>query len=286
MKGLLTSLQQTHARPRPACRMHASACLLILGSVCRTFRKAHGRYSSQKLMPRRGTANSSPGRSRIRSPTVGQEHAPLGVKHTLPQLTPQPTGLLSSPSATATELWRSVLNWSATMDHSHSAADTQHALRTGLFRRAAGEAVGDLQRRLARLLVRAVPLNDERLAHMRKIEIPVEFRGRPDLARFDASVVRRGRLDKMRLAAIPKIELQGFQKTGLVSFHRERVVGLALLDQVSRQFALGQQGIGTDIFPLNIDGIQQRDRRLDLVRAFDLFLGLPLYGQGTDFFWV
>ena len=123
MKGLLTSLQQTHARPRPACRMHASACLLILGSVCRTFRKAHGRYSSQKLMPRRGTANSSPGRSRIRSPTVGQEHAPLGVKHTLPQLTPQPTGLLSSPSATATELWRSVLNWSATMDHSHSAAD-------------------------------------------------------------------------------------------------------------------------------------------------------------------
>jgi hypothetical protein len=28
---------------------------LIFGSVCRTFRKAHGRYSSQKLMPRRGT---------------------------------------------------------------------------------------------------------------------------------------------------------------------------------------------------------------------------------------
>ncbi len=174
----------------------------------------------------------------------------------------------------------------ATLDRPVPAVDPQHALRTGLFRRAAGEAVGDLQRRLARLLVRAVPLNDERLAHMRKIEIPVEFRGRPDLARFDASVVRRGRLDKMRLAAIPKIELQGFQKTGLVSFHRERVVGLALLDQVSRQFALGQQGIGTDIFPLNIDGIQQRDRRLDLVRAFDLFLGLPLYGQGTDFFWV
>jgi hypothetical protein len=124
MKGLLTPLQQTHARPRPACWMHASGCLLIFGSVCRTFRKAHGRYSSQKLMPRRGTSNSSPGPSRVRSPTVGQEHAPLGAKHTLPQLTPQPTGLLSSPSATATELWRSALNWPATMDHPHSAADT------------------------------------------------------------------------------------------------------------------------------------------------------------------
>src|SRR2546429_7262191 len=54
-KGLLTALQQTHPRPRPACWMHASGCLLIFGSVCRTFRKAHGRYSSQKLMPRRGT---------------------------------------------------------------------------------------------------------------------------------------------------------------------------------------------------------------------------------------
>src|SRR5229473_8274925 len=51
MKGLLTALQQTHPRPRPPCWMHPSdpsSCLLIFGSVCRTFRKAHGRYSSQK----------------------------------------------------------------------------------------------------------------------------------------------------------------------------------------------------------------------------------------------
>jgi hypothetical protein len=34
-------------------------------------------------------------------------------------------------------------------------------------------------------------------------------------------------LDKMRLAAIPEIELQGFQKTGLISFHREIVMCLA-----------------------------------------------------------
>src|SRR5438105_5629160 len=119
---------------------------------------------------------------------------------------------------------------------------------------------------------------------MRKIEITVQFCGRPDIASFDASVVWRGMLDKMRLAAIPEIELQGFQKTGLVPFHREIVVGLALLDQVSSKFALRQQGIPTDILALNIDGLEQRDSRLDLVRAFDFFLSLILYGQGAHFF--
>ena len=126
-----------------------------------------------------------------------------------------------------------------------------------------------MQRTLAALFVRAVPLDDERLTHMRKIQITVQFRGRPDLARFDASVVRRGMLDKMRLAAIPEIELQGFQKTGLISFHREIVVGLALPDQISSKFALGQQGIGREVLALKIDRLQQRDSRLDLVRAFD-----------------
>jgi|SRR5215469_1788558 len=80
MEGLLTSFQQTHPRSRPACGMHASACLLILGSVCRTFRKAHGRYCSQKLMPRRGTLNSSPGRS---SSFTDRESEVQRRKHTL-----------------------------------------------------------------------------------------------------------------------------------------------------------------------------------------------------------
>src|SRR5437660_5029924 len=109
----------------------------------------------------------------------------------------------------------------ATLDHPMPPVDLEHALRAGFFPRAAGEAVRNFQRALAALFVRAVPLDDERLAHMRKIEITVQFRGRPDLAGFDASVVWRGVLDKMRLAAIPEIELQGFQKTGLISFHRK-----------------------------------------------------------------
>jgi len=75
MEGLLTSFQQTHPRSRLAREKHASACLLILGSVCRTFRKAHGRYCSQKLMPRRGTANSSPGRSSSFTDRESEVHA-------------------------------------------------------------------------------------------------------------------------------------------------------------------------------------------------------------------
>ena len=75
MEGLLTSFQQTHPRSRLACEKRASACLLILGNVCRTFRKAHGRYCSRKLMPRRGTANSSQGRSTSFTGRESEVHA-------------------------------------------------------------------------------------------------------------------------------------------------------------------------------------------------------------------
>src|SRR5256884_9767433 len=102
---------------------------------------------------------------------------------------------------------------------------------------------------------------------MRKIEITVQFRGRPDLAGFDASVVWRGVLDKMRLAAIPEIELQGFPKAGLISFYRKVVLSLSLLDQVSSKFSLRQQRIPTDILALNLAGLERRRSRLDLVIA-------------------
>src|SRR2546429_7427732 len=58
----------------------------------------------------------------------------------------------------------------ATLDGPVAAVDPQNALRSGLFRRAAGEAVTDFERTLTALFVRAVPLDDERLAHMRSEE--------------------------------------------------------------------------------------------------------------------
>jgi len=62
------------------------------------------------------------------------------------------------------------------------------------------------------------------------------------------------------------------------------VMGVALADHVIGDLPLGQQGIGGNIFALDIDGIQQRDGGFDFVGALELIA--VFYGQGTDFFWV
>ena len=61
-------------------------------------------------------------------------------------------------------------------------------------------------------------------------------------------------------------------------------MGVALLDEVVGKVALGEKGIGGNIFVLNIDCIQQGNRSFDFVGAFELIGGR--YGQGTNFFWV
>ena len=61
-------------------------------------------------------------------------------------------------------------------------------------------------------------------------------------------------------------------------------MSLAIRDQILGQFSLRQQGIGANILALDINALQQRDGRLDLVGAFDCFA--IFYGQGANFFWV
>jgi hypothetical protein len=73
------------------------------------------------------------------------------------------------------------------------------------------------------------------------------------------------------------------KKTGLIVFDAEVVMSLTLANQIVGDLALGQQGIGGNLFALDIDGIQQRDGGLDFVGALNL---LVRYGQGTYFFWV
>jgi hypothetical protein len=46
------------------------------------------------------------------------------------------------------------------------------------------------------------------------------------------------------------------KKTGLVVFDGEVVMSFTLPDQIVGDLFLGQQGIGGNIFALNIDGIQ------------------------------
>src|SRR5256885_16083986 len=63
-------------------------------------------------------------------------------------------------------------------------------------------------------------------------------------------------------------------------------MSFALFDQIRSEFTLVQQGVDGDVLALNTDRVQQRDHRLDLIRAFDFVLFLPRYGQGANFFWV
>jgi len=117
-----------------------------------------------------------------------------------------------------------------------------------------------------------------------KVEIGVEFGGGPDFARFEASVVGRRILDEMRLAALLEIELQRFENSRLVGFDGEMVMRLALLDQIGGQLALRQQGIGTDLLALDLEGVEQRDSHFDFVGALDF---LPILDrQSTYFFGV
>ena len=46
------------------------------------------------------------------------------------------------------------------------------------------------------------------------------------------------------------------KKAGLIVFNGEVVMGVTLADQIVGDFTLGQQGIGGNIFSLNINGIE------------------------------
>ena len=69
----------------------------------------------------------------------------------------------------------------------------------------------------------------------------------------------------------------------LVAFHGEVVGSVSLFDQVCSNLFLGQQGIGGNGFPFNIDGIEQGNGGLDFVGTLDRFI---VYFESTYFFWV
>ena len=61
------------------------------------------------------------------------------------------------------------------------------------------------------------------------------------------------------------------------------VVSLSGFDEIGREGFLGQEGVGTDRFAFDGDGVEERDRRFDFVGA----LGISaLGGDSVDFFWV
>lgn len=61
-------------------------------------------------------------------------------------------------------------------------------------------------------------------------------------------------------------------------------MSLSFLDDILGKRSLGQEGIGSNSFPLNFDGIEERDGSLDFVCPF--FPVAAFYWQCSDFFWV
>jgi len=117
-----------------------------------------------------------------------------------------------------------------------------------------------------------------------EVEVGVEFGGGPDFPGFDPAMIRRVIGDEIGFLSILEIELDILKECGLVAFDREVVMGLTILDQVVGERALGQQGIGRDIFALDLDGIKQRDGHFDLVGLLYLFIAYDR--ESPHFFWV
>ena len=93
MKGLLTSLQQTRARPRPPCRTHVSpsGCLLILGTG-----EQHRwvRTDRREVIKRNSTLRSY--LTRIRFPTAVDLYLALAIVVLAPKRAPSRAGTPSN----------------------------------------------------------------------------------------------------------------------------------------------------------------------------------------------
>ena len=100
---------------------------------------------------------------------------------------------------------------------------------------------------------------------MGEVELGVEFCGGPDFPGFDPAMIRRVIGDEIGFLSILEIELDILKKCGLIAFDGEVVMGLTIQAQIIGELTLGQEGIGSDIFALDLDGIEQRDGPLDLV---------------------
>jgi hypothetical protein len=159
----------------------------------------------------------------------------------------------------------------------------KHALRVGLLRSSARNAIGNFTGVFSGFFIGGFPLDDKSLSDVRKVQIVVEFGCDPDFADFDPAVVRGIAMHKIRILPVFKVQRDVLKKTGLVVFNGEVVMSVTVPDQIVGDRALGQEGIGGNIFALNIDGIKKRDGGFDFVGAFNLLVG---DGQGTYFFWV
>jgi len=104
----------------------------------------------------------------------------------------------------------------------------EDALWAGLFRRrTTGDSQSDLVGDPAVLFVKNLPLDQEDLADMRKVEVRIECCAAPDAPGFDTAVVGRCDIDKIR--RLPILEEKGDigLKRRLIAFGSEVIMRLA-----------------------------------------------------------
>jgi len=94
----------------------------------------------------------------------------------------------------------------------------KHALRVGLLRSSAGDAMGDVTRVFAAFFICGLPLDDKRLSDVREVEIAVEFGCDPNFPDFNPAVIRRVAMDKIGVlpVLIWMVRLPSWSDTGRV----------------------------------------------------------------------
>ena len=132
----------------------------------------------------------------------------------------------------------------------------KHLLWVGLVKRSACDAVCNFTGIFSAFFIGGLPLDEEGLSNVRKVEVVVEFVRDPYFASFDPAVIRGIALDKIRILPIFEIERDVFKKTGLIVFDGEVVMSVTIPNQIIGNFSLGQQSICGNFLALNIDGVK------------------------------
>jgi hypothetical protein len=92
----------------------------------------------------------------------------------------------------------------AVFDTPVATVGSQHSLRVGLFRAAAGDAIDDFTGVVTGFFLGGLALDDKGLLDVREVQIAVEFGCNPDFADFDSAVIRGVGQDKIRLLSVVK----------------------------------------------------------------------------------
>ena len=153
----------------------------------------------------------------------------------------------------------------------------------GLFRCATGHPQSDLIGDPAGFFENGLTFDQEYLADMREIKIPIKRSTAPDAPRFDSAVIGRCDLDKVRLLPIFKEQGDIRLERWLIVFNGE-VVMCPASNHIGCQFALRQKRIGGDVPAFDVDCVQQRYEHADFISLLGFVAAV--YGQSADFFWV